>query len=59
MKQIKQTEMTKIIGGSWSLQTIGSCWLSGAAVAVSTVALGPGAAVAGTLTYAACMVYNY
>ena len=50
--------MEKCIGGEWTAWTFAGCWLAGAAVATSSVALGPIGAAAGALTYGSCLALN-
>ena len=58
MKKISLNQMEKCIGGEWTAWTFAGCWLAGAAVATSSVALGPIGAAAGALTYGSCLALN-
>jgi hypothetical protein len=55
MKIIILNQMEQFSGGKWTGWTFAGCWLGGAAVALTSVALGPIGAAAGALTYASCL----
>ena len=55
MKTMTLNKMEQFTGGKWTGWVFAGCWLAGAAVAMSSVALGPFGAMAGAVTYGSCL----